>query len=124
MYLGVHKKHVRYLTVSSFVLCTFDSQLFDIFIYFDSQTVKSMSDAITAQVLDNLKASGIVAHSIWSQSNIEGETTAIEIRFDNSEHPIIHIPAQNIVSEFEILKHNDYKPSVKPLYSKINSKLH
>lgn len=64
-----------------------------------------MSDAITAQVLDNLKVSGIVAHSIWSQNNTEGETTAIEIRFDNSEHPIIHIPAQNIVYEFEILKH-------------------
>nr|XP_022311604.1 uncharacterized protein LOC111116868 [Crassostrea virginica]XP_022311605.1 uncharacterized protein LOC111116868 [Crassostrea virginica]XP_022311606.1 uncharacterized protein LOC111116868 [Crassostrea virginica] len=87
-----------------------------------AQTVQNISDAVTAQVLENLKAAGIVTSSATVQT--EGASTSTESRQLNlPEPPIIHIPAQNIVSTFEQFQNSSYKPLGRSLYSKINAKL-
>lgn len=87
-----------------------------------SETVRSITDAVTAQVLDNLRAAGIVSPTTTVQSGAAGESTSSESRNQGSDTPIIHIPAQNIASTFDNLR-QEYKPLGRPLYTKINSKL-
>lgn len=88
----------------------------------NSETVRSITDAVTAQVLDNLRAAGIVSPTTTVQSGAAGESTSSESRNQGSDTPIIHIPAQNIASTFDNLR-QEYKPLGRPLYTKINSKL-
>jgi hypothetical protein len=99
------------------------------------ETVQAISEAVTSQVMDNLRAAGILPQTVQVSANevsspTMGQTTTADIHLcspagrqgTSCETPIT-IPAQDVVSCFDRPPIRDYKPLGRPLHSKINQKL-